>query len=45
MDRFVLKSEFSPTGDQPEAIDALADGIEAGEKMQTLLGTHENDVD
>ena len=38
MDRFVLKSEFSPTGDQPEAIDALADGIEAGEKMQTLLG-------
>ena len=38
MDRFVLKSEFSPTGDQPEAIDALAQGIEAGEKMQTLLG-------
>ena len=38
MDRFVLKSEFSPTGDQPEAIDALVDGIEQGEKMQTLLG-------
>ena len=38
MDRFELKSEFLPTGDQPEAIDALVDGIEAGERMQTLLG-------
>ena len=38
MDRFVLKSEFSPTGDQPEAIDALVQGLEAGERMQTLLG-------
>ena len=38
MDRFVLKGEFSPTGDQPEAIDALVAGIERGERMQTLLG-------
>ena len=38
MDRFQLKSEFSPTGDQPAAIDALVDGIESGERMQTLLG-------
>ena len=38
MDRFLLKSEFSPTGDQPEAIDALVEGIESGERMQTLLG-------
>ncbi|MBE6597085.1 MAG: excinuclease ABC subunit UvrB [Ruminococcaceae bacterium] len=38
MDRFILKSEYTPTGDQPEAIDALVRGIEAGERMQTLLG-------
>ena len=38
MDRFVLKSEFSPTGDQPEAIDALVQGLDRGERMQTLLG-------
>ncbi len=38
MYRFVLKSEFSPTGDQPEAIDALVQGLERGERMQTLLG-------
>ena len=38
MDRFLLKSEFSPTGDQPEAIAALVEGIESGEHMQTLLG-------
>ena len=35
---FTLKSEFTPTGDQPAAIDALVAGIEAGERMQTLLG-------
>src|SRR4051794_28714810 len=33
-----MVSEFSPAGDQPEAIDALAKGIEAGERYQTLLG-------
>jgi excinuclease ABC subunit B len=38
MQGFVLKGEFSPTGDQPEAIDALVAGIERGERMQTLLG-------
>ena len=35
---FVLKSDFQPTGDQPEAIQALVDGIEKGMRMQTLLG-------
>ncbi len=35
---FRLKSSFSPTGDQPEAIKKLVDGIENGKKMQTLLG-------
>ena len=38
VDRFVLKSEYKPTGDQPEAIDALVRGINNGERMQTLLG-------
>jgi excinuclease ABC subunit B len=33
-----LVSEFSPSGDQPEAIAGLAEGIEAGERYQTLLG-------
>ena len=36
--KFHLKSEFSPTGDQPEAIEALISGIEAGERAQTLVG-------
>ncbi len=35
---FKLISEFSPTGDQPEAIDRLVTGIRAGKKYQTLLG-------
>ena len=35
---FQLVSEFSPTGDQPQAIKQLANGIEEGEKYQTLLG-------
>ncbi len=38
MDKFVLKSNFLPTGDQPEAINALVDGVNAGLKSQTLLG-------
>ena len=38
MDKFVLKSAYKPTGDQPSAIDALTDGILRGERMQTLLG-------
>ncbi len=36
--RFHLISEYQPTGDQPEAIDRLCAGIEAGIKDQTLLG-------
>ena len=36
--RFVLHSEYKPTGDQPEAIKALTEGVLAGERMQTLLG-------
>lgn len=35
---FRLQSRFSPTGDQPEAIAALARGFERGERYQTLLG-------
>ena len=38
MDRFKLKSDYLPTGDQPEAIDALTDGVLRGERMQTLVG-------
>ncbi len=30
MDRFILHSEYQPTGDQPEAIDALVRGFEEG---------------
>ena len=37
-DRFHLVSPFQPTGDQPEAIDALVQSIEAGHRMQTLKG-------
>jgi excinuclease ABC subunit B len=33
-----LVSEFSPAGDQPAAIDALAAGVERGDRFQTLLG-------
>ena len=36
--KFELESDFSPTGDQPEAIRALVKGIEGGEPFQTLLG-------
>lgn len=35
---FNLKSRFSPTGDQPQAISALTKGFEAGTTFQTLLG-------
>ena len=35
---FELSSPFSPTGDQPEAIAALSDGIKSGVPCQTLLG-------
>jgi excinuclease ABC subunit B len=36
--KFILVSDFKPTGDQPEAIEALVKGIEAGVPFQTLLG-------
>jgi excinuclease ABC subunit B len=35
---FKLKADFSPAGDQPEAIDRLSAGIRAGKKAQVLLG-------
>ncbi|WP_037999102.1 excinuclease ABC subunit UvrB [Thermacetogenium phaeum] len=38
MGRFVLKSSFTPTGDQPKAIASLTEGIKAGMPFQTLLG-------
>ncbi len=38
MDKFKLVSSFQPMGDQPKAIEALADGINKGYKEQTLLG-------
>ena len=38
MSRFVLKSEYSPAGDQPKAIDALVAGLNTGVEHQTLLG-------
>ena len=36
--KFELKSEFKPTGDQPEAIEKLVEGINNGMKKQTLMG-------
>lgn len=38
MNTFRLSSEYQPTGDQPTAIAQLRDGLERGEKEQTLLG-------
>ena len=38
MDRFVLHSEYKPTGDQPQAIESIVNGIKSGKKEQTLLG-------
>ncbi|MCL9972335.1 MAG: excinuclease ABC subunit UvrB [Candidatus Pacebacteria bacterium] len=38
MDRFELKSAYTPAGDQPAAIAALLRGLKAGERHQTLLG-------
>jgi excinuclease ABC subunit B len=35
---FQVISEYQPKGDQPQAIEKLAQGIEAGERYQTLLG-------
>lgn len=38
-DKFILHSEFKPTGDQPQAIKELVEGIRKGYKEQTLLGS------
>ena len=38
MDKFVLRSDYIPTGDQPEAIAKLTEGIEDGLREQVLLG-------
>lgn len=38
MDKFKLVAPYSPTGDQPEAIEALTRGVLRGDRMQTLLG-------
>ena len=37
-DKFVLHSAYKPTGDQPQAIDKLVEGLNRGDKEQTLLG-------
>ena len=38
MDKFILHSEYKPTGDQPQAIEALVNGFKEGNQFQTLLG-------
>lgn len=38
MDKFKLHSEYKPTGDQPQAIASLVDGVNRGEREQTLIG-------
>ncbi len=38
MDHFILHSDYTPTGDQPQAIEDLVKGFEDGNQFQTLLG-------
>ena len=38
MSQFKVKSPYQPQGDQPQAIEKLADGVLRGEKNQVLLG-------
>ena len=38
MNRFILHSDYQPTGDQPQAIRQLVGGLRSGEREQTLLG-------
>ena len=38
MDRFVLKAPYQASGDQPQAIEALAEGVLRGDNAQVLLG-------
>ena len=37
-DKFILHSSYSPTGDQPQAIEKLSEGLKNGLKEQVLLG-------
>ncbi|MBR2579158.1 MAG: DEAD/DEAH box helicase family protein, partial [Clostridia bacterium] len=36
--KFEIKSDYTPTGDQPKAINSIVEGIKKGDKEQTLLG-------
>jgi excinuclease ABC subunit B len=38
MSEFTLRADYSLTGDQPQAVDALAEGVLRGDRYQTLLG-------
>ena len=38
MPNFKIVSDFQPTGDQPQAVDRLVEGLERGYRHQTLLG-------
>ena len=38
MDKFILNSNYKPTGDQPQAIEKLVEGLNRGDKEQVLLG-------
>ena len=38
MNQFRVVSPFTPQGDQPQAIDTLAKGVERGDRLQVLLG-------
>ena len=38
MSDFKIVSKYKPTGDQPQAIDKLVEGLNDGKKFQTLLG-------
>ena len=38
MPEFQIVSDFRPTGDQPQAIEGLVEGVNSGMKKQTLLG-------
>lgn len=38
MEKFRIKADYKPTGDQPKAIEQLVDGINSGQRFQTLLG-------
>ncbi len=38
MPDFIIESDFQPTGDQPQAVDQITEGLYAGHRHQTLLG-------